>query len=97
ASEKFRLKKWGPLKIQSYLYKKGILQETAQQAVENVFSDTKLDEVFLTLIAARKKRFLREEDPLKRKKKVFDYLARRGYQATDIYKYLDKLMQELNK
>ncbi|HEX6982654.1 MAG TPA: regulatory protein RecX [Balneolaceae bacterium] len=97
ASEKYRLKKWGPVKIQSYLYKKGISKDVAHQSTEKVFKDENLNKTFLTLVLTRKKRFLKEDDPFKRKKKVFDYLARRGYPPSDIYKYLDELMQEIDQ
>jgi regulatory protein len=95
ASEKYRLKKWGPLKIQSYLYKKGVSKKIAHQSIEKVFKNERLDETFLTLVLTRKNRFLKEDDPFKRKKKVFDNLARRGYYASDIYKHLDELMKEI--
>lgn len=95
ASDKSRLNDWGPIKIQAHLYKKGISKAAAQQSISKAFEDVDLQATFLHLVLKRKRRFLREEDKYKRKKKVFDYLARKGFRPSSIYKYLDELMEAL--
>lgn len=96
ASDKSRLNNWGPTKIKSKLYQKGISKHIAEQSVEQAFDELDLKQVFFDLVNKKKRRFLREEDKLKRKKKVFDYLNRKGYRSESIFKYLDELMESLD-
>lgn len=95
ASDKSRLNKWGPAKIKAHLYKKGISKSVAERSIDKAFEETDLEETFLNLVLKRKRRFLREEDPYKRKKKVFDHLARKGYRPSSIYDHLDELMKAI--
>jgi regulatory protein len=97
ASDKSQLSKWGPAKIKAHLYKKGIPKSVAEQSIEKAFENINLKETFLDLVLKRKRRFLREEDPYKRKKKVFDHLARKGYRSSSIYKHLDTLMKAIDQ
>lgn len=97
AAEKALKSKWGPKKIQAHLYKKGISKSVAEKSIEKAFEDEDLEETFFNLVLKRKRRFLREEDEYKRKKKVFDHLARKGYRPSDIYKYLDDLMKAIKQ
>ncbi|MFH5883073.1 regulatory protein RecX [Halalkalibaculum sp. DA3122] len=96
ASDKSRLNNWGPAKITSKLYQKGISKHVAQESVEKAFEGIDLQQVFLELVNKKSRRFLREEDPWKRKKKIFDYLHRKGYRSDHIFKYLDMLMESLD-
>lgn len=97
ASQKSRLNKWGPAKIKAHLYKKGISRSIAEKSIKKAFEDEDLKTTFLDLVLKRKRRFLREEDPYKRKKKVFDHLARKGYRSSDIYDHLDELMKAIEQ
>lgn len=97
AKEKSRLNKWGPAKIKAHLFKKGISNTVAEKSIEKAFENEDLKETFLNLVLKRKRRFLREEDPYKRKKKVFDHLARKGYRPSSIYDHLDELMQAIEQ
>jgi regulatory protein len=92
ARDKNHLNDWGPVKIKAHLRQKGVDKHTAEEAVSNTFEEVDLDAQFRKLIKKRKKRFAREEHPLKRKKKVANYLQRKGYYASDVYQYLDSLM-----
>lgn len=97
ASEKASISKWGPAKIKSHLYKKGISKSVAERSIKKAFEDENLKETFLNLVLKRKRRFLREEDEYKRKKKVFDHLARKGFRPSDIYDCLDDLMKAIKQ
>lgn len=92
AADKYKLNKWGPSKIKAHLFKKGIDRSKAEKSVSKVFKNEDLRETFIHLVSKRKRHFLREEDDLKRKKKVISYLARKGYHSSDIYDNIDKLM-----
>lgn len=97
ASDKGKLSKWGPAKIKAHLFKKGISKSVAERSIQKAFADEDLKETFLSLVLKRKRRFLREEDPYKRKKKIFDHLARKGYRSSDIYDHLDELMKAIEQ
>lgn len=97
ASDKSKLSKWGPAKIKAHLLKKGIPRSIAEQSIDKAFEDENLKETFLHLVLKRKKRFLREEDPYKRKKKIHDHLARKGYQSSNIYEHLDDLIKAIEQ
>jgi regulatory protein len=97
ARDKSKSGKWGPAKIEAHLLKKGISKPVAAESIRKAFEDEDLQETFLNLVLKRKKRFLREEDPFKRKKKVFDHLARKGYKASNIREYLDELMKAIEQ
>lgn len=97
ASEKSRKNNWGPAKVKAHLYKKGIKRKTIEKCTKKAFEDEDFEETFIHLISKRKRRFLKEEHPLKRKKKVIDHLARKGYTSTSIYNCIDKLMKLLEE
>lgn len=97
AADKSRLNNWGPAKIKSKLYNKGISRRVAERGIEKVFNELDLEETFFNLVRKNRRKFLREEDPLKRKKKVFDYLHRKGYRSESIFNYLDELLASLEK
>lgn len=96
ASDKSRLNNWGPNKIKSKLFQKGIDKHVAQQSVERAFDDLDLKDIFLDLVQKKRRRFLREENELKQKKKVFDYLSRKGYRSESIFRHIDDLMKSLD-
>lgn len=93
--DKNNLNRWGPVKIQAHLYKKGISKQTAEGAITQAFKAVDISERLAELVKKRQRRFLREKDAFKRKKKVFDYLQRKGYRPGSIYKCLDELMEML--
>lgn len=94
--DKFRLNQWGPNKIRAHLYKKNIAEPLINQAIDHVFNEQDLKDLFLHLVLKRKRRFLRESNPYKRKKKIADYLQRKGYRSNSIFKNLDELMEAIS-
>lgn len=97
ASDKSKYNKWGPAKIKAHLYKKGIPKSVAEKSISKAFENKNLEEIFLDLVLKRKRRFLKEEDHYKRKKKVFDHLARKGYRSSNIHHHLDTLMKAIEQ
>ncbi|MDZ7772092.1 MAG: RecX family transcriptional regulator [Balneolaceae bacterium] len=91
ARDKYELNRWGPSKIRAHLRKKGIGRADADRALEEVFEEADLQAALRGLVEKRRRHFLREEDPFKRKKKIFDYLARKGFRAGSIHACLDEL------
>lgn len=94
--EKSELNRWGRKKIESELYKKGIQQKIIRQALNSFFDNLSQDQICLDLVIKRKRHFLREEDPYKRKMKIYNYLAGRGFTSTDIKKAMPKIAAELD-
>lgn len=89
ARGKFRIKKWGrdritrELKfrdISSYLIKVALREIDAEEYEETLFE-----------LVAKKQQSLREEDPFKRRRKLFDFLKYRGYETSLINRALLEL------
>lgn len=96
ARDKSNLNQWGPSKIQAHLRKKGISKMITENAIARAFEPIDIEKRLAELVEKKRRRFLREEDAFKRKKKVFDYLQRKGYRPASIYNCLDELMEMLN-
>ena len=69
---------FGPRRIRLELRQKGIAEELITQELGEAFEGFNQQEVVAELALRRASRY-RDEDPIKRKKKVFDFLARRGF------------------
>jgi len=95
ARDKANLNRWGPQKIRASLFKKGVSGADADRAIASAFEEENMKLIYSDLVLKQKRRFLRESDPVKRKKKVFDYLQRKGYRPGDIMRYIDELMESL--
>lgn len=95
-TEKTELNRWGRKKIESELYKKGVQQKTIHESLKTVFDNLSQDQICLDLVMKRKRHFLRETDPYKRKMKIFNYLAGRGFTSSDIKKAMPQIATELD-
>jgi regulatory protein len=72
-------------RIQQELARRGVARETGDDAIADVFADEELDEGAVVEQAARKKlRSLKNLDAETRKRRLYAYLARRGYDLDDI-------------
>jgi regulatory protein len=76
-----RSQKWGPRKIEMALMKKKISRELAQKALGEDFTRDQEKEQALELLERQRSRFMakKEKKPGDRKRKAFEFLARRGY------------------
>jgi regulatory protein len=72
-------------RIQQELSRRGVARDVGDGAIADVFAEEDLDEGAVVEQAARKKlRSLRNLDAETRKRRLFAYLARRGYDLDDI-------------
>jgi regulatory protein len=72
-------------RIQQELGRRGVARQTGEGAIADVFEEEQLDEGALVEQAARKKlRSLTKLDVETRKRRLYAYLARRGYDLDDI-------------
>ena len=72
-------------RVQQELFKKGVARATADEAIAEVFEDEQVDEQAVVDEAARKKvRSLAKLDPETRRRRLYGFLARKGYDSTRI-------------
>ncbi|MAO66256.1 MAG: hypothetical protein CL666_14770 [Balneola sp.] len=94
--EKFEFNNWGPYKVRNHLFKKGISKSVAENCIQQVFGDKAIKESIVELIKKKKKRYQREPAE-KRKKKMFDFLMRKGYPSEQITEYMPLLLDIVDK
>ena len=95
AHDKFRFNDWGPNKIRIELIKKQIDKQIIENVLEEEFDQKSKIESIEKLIIKKKPSLLRT-DKKKRRKKIFDYLVRKGYEPDLILKYSDELLQKIS-
>lgn len=84
-------------RLRRQLASKGVAREIADDAVGEVIADENVDETKLILAAARKKlRTLGGLDPETRRRRLFAFLARRGFEMTAIRSVCEGLRDEVN-
>ncbi len=93
AHDKFHFNHWGKQKIRIELKKKGLKSHDIDQALEELSKQDILDKMEYLVLKA-KPRFLRAEKS-KRRKKIFDFLIRKGYDSTQVMKILPSLLNKL--
>jgi regulatory protein len=91
AHDKFVFNKWGSNKIRSELFRKGISERDINASLDRIDESDQLEAV-KELVQKNKRKFQRAE-PIKRKKKIFDFLLRKGYDSNTILKLMPKLLE----
>ncbi|WP_069130232.1 regulatory protein RecX [Rhodohalobacter halophilus] len=86
AADKAEFKQWGPKKIKSELLKKGIGKDHADKAVKDLTNNLDQHQICVDLLHKKKRRYMRETDPFKRKQKMYRYLAGKGFSGEVIKK-----------
>lgn len=94
--DKFKFNKWGSNKIRNELFRKKINSSYIEDAINEVFGKDEIKEVLIELTLKRKASLLRTE-PEKRKKKLFDFLVRKGYDIQIVLKEIDSLLMLITK
>lgn len=82
---------YGPYRVEKDLRSRGVAQETIDAAIAEVFDRSELRETVRELARTRWSRYQRDEDVRRRKKKVHDYLVRRGFPFDLIREALTKI------
>lgn len=94
---RFNNKKYGPERIKRDLLRLGIDPSMAEESIKKLIHKQDEQGAALDLAKKRWKRLRNEQDPLKKKKKLMDFLMRRGYNYTvigPIIQDLDMLSNE---
>lgn len=89
---RFASKRYGPRRIQRELIKRGIDRDQAEQAVARFFQDHDPLEAARSHAEKRWPRISRDDNPQRRKQKLYRYLARRGFTSDTIYRVLDEFV-----
>jgi regulatory protein len=90
---RFASKKYGPVRIRRELVERGVDRHTAEAAVDDLFAEKNLRAVAREHAEKRWGR-LADEEPRRRRQKLYRYLRRRGFPSDTITPLLDELEQE---
>lgn len=91
---RFSSKKYGPVRIRRELVERGIDRHIAEDAVTDFFSDEDPKAAAREHAEKRWPRLSDEDDPRRRKQKLYRYLRRRGFTSDTITPLLDELERE---
>lgn len=80
-------------RLQQELARRGVARNVADEAVEEVFVEEGVDEeAAIERVAAKKLKTLTRLDPLVQRRRLYAFLARRGYDSDDISRVLRQLI-----
>ncbi|HEY2066459.1 MAG TPA: regulatory protein RecX [Gemmatimonadaceae bacterium] len=83
-------------RVQQGLAKKGVARDVSDAAIATVFEEESVDQSAIVEAAARKKlRSLVRLEPAVRRRRLYAFLARRGYDADDVRKVMEAVGEEL--
>lgn len=91
ARGKFRIKNWGKQRIIRELKIKNISSYNIKTALKEI--DDELYIKTIEKIAASKNNTIKESNLFKKKKKIYDYLYRKGYESSLIQETIQKLLE----
>ena len=97
ARNRFASKKYGPIRIRRELVERGIDQHVAETAVADLFADEDPAAAAREHAEKRWDRLSDEEDPRRRRQKLYRYLRRRGFTSNTINPILDELERDADR
>ncbi len=95
ARGRFRIKKWGRIRIERELRLRDISAYNIRQGLSEIASEDY--EQTLSDLAEKKFEQVTEKHPMKKRKKVADFLLRRGFESQKVYAKLVDLEQQAKK
>ncbi|MGH7719503.1 MAG: regulatory protein RecX [Gemmatimonadaceae bacterium] len=82
-------------RLRTELFRRGVAREVADEAIEEVLTDESIDEAAMIDSLARKKlRALTGLDAATRRRRLYAYLARRGYEPDQVRGATERLLGE---
>ena len=79
-------------RLQSELWRRGVARDVIDAALSEVIAEDELDEdAQIAEVAAKKLRTLRSADPAVARRRLYAFLARRGYDSSAIRRVMDSL------
>ncbi|MFB6271315.1 MAG: regulatory protein RecX [Salinibacter sp.] len=94
AHNRFSSKKYGPVRIRRELEDRGVDRHLAERAVDDLFENVDATAAAWTHAEKRWPRLEDEEDPRRRRQKMYRYLRRRGFTSDTIRSILDELERD---
>lgn len=91
AHNRFSNKGYGPIRIRRELEERGVNRAVADAAVDDLFAEEDATAAAREHAENRWPRLAGEDDPRRRKQKMYRYLRRRGFTTDTIYTVLDEL------
>lgn len=88
---KFRIKKWGKIKIKQELKFREISAPIIKIALTEI--DHQKYTTTLYELAEKKIRLLKESDKFKKKRKLADFLLRKGYESNLVYEVTNEVLE----
>ncbi len=95
AREKAESGKWGPAKIRAALSKKGVKKQYIDASLRGLFSNEQSSKTLLKAASGIRTKLMRTDDKLKRKKKLVDFLIRRGFPPDIVFEKSDDILRQL--
>jgi len=92
ARGKFRIKKWGKQRIVRELKQRDISAYNIKTALKEIDQDAYL--ITIVEITEKRNRLINESNVYKRKKKLSDFLIRKGYEYDLIFKTIDEVIKK---
>ncbi|WP_370591093.1 regulatory protein RecX [Salegentibacter sp. BLCTC] len=88
---KFRIKKWGKIKIKQELK----FREISSPIIKIALTEIEQEKYTATLyeLAEKKLDLLKEPDTFKKKRKLADFLLRKGYESNLVYEVVNELLE----
>ncbi|AXJ01847.1 SOS response regulatory protein OraA/RecX, interacts with RecA [Cyclonatronum proteinivorum] len=86
------IKKWGPAKLKLELRKRGVSDEVSNPLIAALIPEDDIS-ALEALVRKNSRRFKRESDILKRKKKIADHLLRKGHKPEQVFRHLDHFLE----
>lgn len=88
---KFRIKKWGRIKIKQELKIREISSPLIKLALTEINNEAY--RTALTELATKKNSLIRESNPLKKRKKLADFLLQKGYESPLVYEVIEEITE----
>jgi regulatory protein len=88
---KFRIKKWGKIKIKQELKFKEISTPIIKIALTEIDEQKYIATIYE--VAEKKLKLLKEPDKFKKKRKLADFLLRKGYESNLVYEVANELLE----
>ncbi len=94
AESRMRGSGYGPQRIKHELARRGVARSEVEAALLETVGDAEVRQAAQEQAEARWKTLAREPDPYKRRRKLSDFLARRGYSYDVISEVIEKLSRD---
>lgn len=92
ARGKFRIKKYGKQRIIRELKSKKITEYNVKKALEEIEEEAYIATAFE--LVAKKNAYVVAQNPFKKRKKIFDFMVRKGYEYDLINEAITKILKE---